>query len=142
MEVSSSYQTIDTPNDDGSKSKITLKMGWLLLAFAIFFEVAGTVAMKYSDGFKNIVASVLIFVFYAASFVFMNYALQPIDLGLAYAVWSGAGIVATSVYGFFFFDEKMPGLKVFLIFVVVVAVVGLKFTEGKNETNSENASLL
>ena len=51
-------------------------MGWFLLALAIVLEVAGTTCMKLSGGFKELVPSVLVFVFYGFSFTAFIYALK------------------------------------------------------------------
>ncbi len=64
---------------------------WLALAVAIVLEVSGTVSMKLSDGFTRLAPSVLIFIFYGASFAVLTLALKKIDLGVAYAVWAGVG---------------------------------------------------
>lgn len=51
-------------------------MQWIYLCFAILFEVAGTTAMKLSDGLTKLVPSILIFVFYVVSFAFLSFALK------------------------------------------------------------------
>lgn len=78
---------------------------WAYLACAILFEVAGTTSMKLSLGFTALVPSVLIFVFYAASFVAMTFALKGIDLSMTYAIWSGIGTVLVVAIGILYFHE-------------------------------------
>ncbi|EGL17303.1 MULTISPECIES: SMR family transporter [unclassified Paenibacillus] len=56
--------------------------GWLLLLLAIILELSGTISMKYSAGFSKWNPSILIFVFYAASFTSLNYAIKTIDARL------------------------------------------------------------
>ncbi|MFW6323870.1 MAG: DMT family transporter, partial [Desulfovibrionales bacterium] len=72
---------------------------WLYLTGAIILEVAGTVSMKLSEGFTNILPSVLLFLFYGVSFVGLTLALKRIDVSIAYAVWSGLGTLLISLIG-------------------------------------------
>ena len=99
--------------------------GWLYLIIAILFEVAGTTAMKMSDGYTKVVPSVLMFVFYILSLVALTYALKKFDLSVAYAIWAGVGTVLISIVGIFFFKESVSALKVVSILFIVMGVVGL-----------------
>ncbi len=74
-------------------------MQWLLLAVGIIMEVCGTTCMKLSDGFSNLVPSVLTFVFWGIAFTIFIFALKTFDLSFAYAVWVGSGIVIVSIIG-------------------------------------------
>ena len=65
-------------------------MHWVILGAAILFEVSGTVGMKFSEGFKNVIPSVLVFVFYGFSFAGLIFALEKITISTAY-VRSGPG---------------------------------------------------
>jgi small multidrug resistance pump len=78
---------------------------WFFLAGAIALEVAGTTSMKLSEGFTKLLPSVLLFVFYAASFVALTLALMKIEVGVAYAVWSGAGTALIAAIGILYFNE-------------------------------------
>ena len=99
--------------------------GWIYLIIAILFEVAGTTAMKMSDGYTKVVPSVLMFVFYILSLVALTYALKKFDLSVAYAIWAGVGTVLISIIGIFFFKESVSALKVVSILFIVMGVVGL-----------------
>ena len=78
---------------------------WFYLAGAIVLEAAGTTSMKLSHGFTKLVPSILIFLFYAASFVALTFALKGIDVSLAYAIWSGIGTVIIATIGILYFQE-------------------------------------
>ncbi len=65
----------------------------------IIMEVCGTTCMKLSDGFSNLVPSVLTFVFWGIAFTIFIFALKTFDLSFAYAVWVGSGIVIVSIIG-------------------------------------------
>ena len=101
---------------------------WFYLAGAIALEAAGTTSMKLSGGFTNLVPSILIFLFYAASFVALTFALKGIDVSLAYAIWSGIGTVIIATIGFLYFKEPGTALKIVSIGLIVVGVAGLKLS--------------
>lgn len=101
---------------------------WLLLAGAIVLEVSGIVSMKLSDGFTKLVPSILIFVFYAASFAVLTFALKKIDIGIAYSVWAGVGIALIALIGILYFKEPFSMLKAFSIFLIITGVIGLNLS--------------
>ena len=98
---------------------------WILLATAIVLEVAGTTSMKLSDGLSRLIPSVLVFVFYAASFVAFSIALKRIEVSVAYAIWAGIGTAAIAVIGILYFSEIVTALKLISIVLIVAGVVGL-----------------
>lgn len=101
---------------------------WFYLAGAIALEAAGTTSMKLSDGFTKLAPSILIFLFYAASFVALTFSLKGIDLSLAYAIWSGIGTVIIATIGILYFQEPATALKIVSIGLIVVGVAGLKLS--------------
>ena len=103
-------------------------MGWLLLGCAIVLELSGTVSMKLSDSFTRLVPSVLMFIFYGASFTLLNYTLKYMGVSTVYAVWSGVGIVLITLAGFIFFQERLSLSSLLWIGVIVVGVVGLNIS--------------
>jgi len=98
---------------------------WLFLAGAIALEVAGTTSMKLSEEFNKLVPSVLLFVFYAASFVALTLALKKIEVSVAYAVWSGVGTALIAAIGMLYFRETVTTLKLVSILLIIIGVVGL-----------------
>ncbi len=98
---------------------------WYVLAIAILFEVGGTTSMRLSEGLTRLTPSVLIFVFYAVSFVFNAMVIRTLGLSVTYAVWSGAGTVLTAAIGYLWFKEPATALKLASTALIVVGVVGL-----------------
>jgi small multidrug resistance pump len=82
-------------------------MTYLFLAIAIAAEVAGTTFLKLSDGFTKPGPSVLTVLNYGVSFYFLSIALRSIPTGIAYAIWSGAGIILISLIAWFFQGQKL-----------------------------------
>ena len=101
-------------------------MNWIFLFLAAIFEVSWAIAMKYSDGFSVLVPSIVTVVGYILSAVFLSLALKQLPLGTAYAMWTGFGIIGTSVLGVFLFNEKLTVPQVICVILIVVGIVGLK----------------
>jgi small multidrug resistance pump len=97
----------------------------IFLLLAIVFEVIGTSFLKQSDGFSKLWPSLGTVAGYGAAFYFLGLALKVIPVGIAYAVWSGLGIVLIAAIGFFAFGQKLDfwailGLGLILTGVVVI----------------------
>lgn len=105
-------------------------MHWIYLIAAILFEVAGTSSMKASEGFTKVGPSILLMVFYIASLSFLTLALKGLDVSLAYAVWSGMGIVIITFIGVFYFGETITWLKAMAIILIIAGVVILNVAGG------------
>jgi small multidrug resistance pump len=103
-------------------------MGWLLLALAIVLEVAGTTCMKLSGGFKEIVPTILVFVFYGLSFTSFIYALKTIDLSVTYAIWAGLGLALIAAIGILYFKEPVTVPRMVFIGLILVGVIGLSLS--------------
>lgn len=82
-------------------------MKWLYLSLAIVSEVVGTSALKSSDGFTKLLPSILVVLAYGTSFYFLSLTLRLIPVGIAYAIWSGVGIVLLSLIGWFLYGQKL-----------------------------------
>ncbi len=102
-------------------------MFYLLLA--ILAEVTGTTCVKLSEGFTRLLPSVLVFVFYGLSLGFLGLALKKVDLGLAYAIWSGFGIALVASVGVLWFREPVTAMKVVSMGLIVAGVVGLNVAD-------------
>lgn len=92
-------------------------MAFLYLAVAIIAEVIATSALKASNGFSVLWPSVTTFVGYAIAIFFLSLAMKTIPMGIAYAIWSGAGIILISTVGLLVFKQHLD----------VPALIGLSF---------------
>jgi small multidrug resistance pump len=104
-------------------------MNWLFLTGAILFEVCGTTVLKLSEGLTRLLPSLLTVVFYGLSFFLLSLALKKIEVGTAYAIWSGAGTAAIALIGWFWFQESLGTLKLVCIALIIAGVVGLNLGE-------------
>jgi small multidrug resistance pump len=100
--------------------------GGCYLILAILLEVAGTTSMKLSEGFTNLVPSVMIFIFYALSFICLTFSLKRLEVSLAYAIWSGLGTFLIALIGVGFFHEPLTFIKGFSLMLIVFGVMGLR----------------
>ena len=100
-------------------------MCWLWLFLAIALEVTATVCLKLSDGFSRLLPTLLMVLFYGASFFPMAVAVRRLDIGIAYAVWSAVGTALMTIVGVLVFKEATSLLKLGAIAMIVVGVVCL-----------------
>ncbi len=119
-------------------------MYWLYLGAAIALEIAGTISMKFSQGFTRLTPSILMVVFYLLAFTSLNFSLKQIDVSVAYAIWSGLGTAVIAVIGYLYFNESMSLLKAGSIVLIILGVIGLNMSGGAHgstqDAQSESAS--
>jgi small multidrug resistance pump len=101
---------------------------WIILFFAILFEVAGTLMLKFTDGMTKLWPTVLMFAFYLLSLFGLSIAVKRIPVGVAYAVWSGIGTMVVAVGGVIWLKEEVTLLRVASTLLVVIGVAGLYLT--------------
>lgn len=102
-------------------------MGLLYLFIAIIGEVVATSALKAAAGFTKLVPSILVVVGYGVAFYFLSLTLKTIPIGIAYAVWSGVGIVLVSVFAYFYYGQSLdaPALAGMALILAGVLVINL-----------------
>lgn len=100
-------------------------MNWVFLALAILAETAATSALKASDGFTNWTYGGLSILGYAVAFYFLAIVLRTIPVGIAYAIWAGAGVCLIAIAGVVLFDQRLDLAAVGGIALIVAGVVVL-----------------
>ncbi|MBI4873299.1 MAG: multidrug efflux SMR transporter [Acidobacteria bacterium] len=103
-------------------------MSWLVLLFAILFEVAGTLTLKFTDGMTRLWPTVLMFAFYLASLFGLSVAVRRIPVGTAYAVWSGLGTLIVATVGVLWFKEEATPPRLLSAVLIIAGVAGLYLT--------------
>ncbi|SIO15870.1 small multidrug resistance pump [Rhodovulum sp. ES.010] len=98
---------------------------YLFLVLAILTETIGTSALQASQQFTRLVPSVLVVVAYGLSFYFLALALKTIPVGVAYAIWSGLGIVFIAAIGWWVFEQKIDlaallGMGLIILGILVI----------------------
>jgi len=100
-------------------------MLYAVLVLAIVFEVLGTSAMQAAQHFTKLVPTVIMVVCYAIAFYFLSYTLRVIPVGIAYAIWSGLGIVLISLVGYLVFGQKLDLAAILGLGLIITGVVVL-----------------
>lgn len=100
-------------------------MPWLYLSIAIISEVIATSALKAALGFQRIVPCLLVVMGYGLAFYFLSLTLRTIPLGIAYAIWSGAGVALVTVVGWIVYQQRLDtgalvGIALILLGVLVI----------------------
>jgi len=100
---------------------------YFFLFMAIGFEVMATSAMQASQQFTKTVPTVLMIAGYAVSLYFLALTLRGMPVGIAYAIWSGLGIVLISLIGLFAFGQRLdfPAVSGIVLIVAGVLVIHL-----------------
>jgi small multidrug resistance pump len=104
---------------------------WLFLISAIILEVAGTISMKFAQGFTKLMPSLLMAIFYIASIALLTLALKKIELSIAYAIWAGVGTALIAAVGILYFKEPATAIKITSLALIIAGVVGLNLGGAK-----------
>ena len=98
-------------------------MKYIFLFLAIVAEVIATSAMKASNQFTLLLPSLLTVAGYGVSFYLLSFALKSIPVGIAYATWSGGGIVLVSAIGVILYKQRLDGPAVAGIALIIAGVL-------------------
>ena len=96
---------------------------YLILFLAIICEVVATSALKQTEQFTRLVPSLITLAGYAGAFYFLSMVLQSIPLGIAYAIWSGAGIVLVALVGWLVFKQHLDLAAIIGICMILSGVM-------------------
>lgn len=96
---------------------------WVFLFIAIVGEVTATSSLKASEGFTKLWPSLLVVVGYGVAFYFLSLTLRSIPVGIAYALWSGIGIVLISLVSWLWFGQKLDAAAIAGMALIAAGVV-------------------
>ncbi|NEA25936.1 DMT family transporter [Actinomadura bangladeshensis] len=108
-------------------------MPFVLLGFAIAFEVTATLAMRASEGFTKLWPSLIVVAGYLVSFVFMAKALTSLNVGPVYAIWSALGTIGAFAGGVLLFGEQLKPLTIAGAVIIVIGVVVMNLGGGVHQ---------
>lgn len=103
-------------------------MAWIYLLIAGLLEVGWAIGLKYTYGFTKLWPSVLTISAIIASMYLLALAARTLPIGTAYAVWVGIGAAGTAILGMLILKEPVNIARVCFLMLLVVAIVGLKFS--------------
>ena len=98
-------------------------MAWVYLGLAIVAEIIATSALQATQGFSKLWPSVLTLAGYALAFYFLSLTLRSFPLGIAYAIWSGMGIVCVSIIAYFLYKQSLDLPAILGMSMIVGGVV-------------------
>lgn len=105
-------------------------MAWVFILVAGLFEVAMAYSLKLSNGFSVLLPSAGFVAFSVLSFGLLAVGLKTLEVGTAYAVWTGIGAVGTATLGIVALGEDASALKIASILLIIAGVVGLNLAGG------------
>ena len=112
---------------------------WLLLLVAILSEVVGTLALKRTEGMTRLAPTLVMLISYSVAVDLLTLTVRHIPTSIAYAVWSGVGLVLITLGGFFFNGDKLTWGLVLGVALILAGVMVLNLTtQRRNESTPPN----
>ncbi|HEV2640532.1 MAG TPA: multidrug efflux SMR transporter [Actinocrinis sp.] len=102
----------------------------MLVVLAGLLETGFAVCLKQSHGFSRLWPTIGFALFALGSFGLLTLALRRLEIGPAYAVWTGIGASGTVIYGMLFLDEAVAVLKITSVVLIIAGVIGLNIAGG------------
>jgi len=96
---------------------------WVYLSVAILAEVIGTSFLKSAEGFTRLAPSLVVVIAYLVAFYFLSLTLKTLPVGVAYAVWAGAGVALIALAGYLFFGQSLDLAAIAGIGLIVAGVI-------------------
>jgi small multidrug resistance pump len=97
-------------------------MKWVFLLIAIVAEVVGTSALKASQGFTVLLPSAIVVLGYVVAFYFLSLTLDRIPVGIAYALWSGIGMVIIAAVDWLWFGQTLDEAALIGLGLIIAGV--------------------
>lgn len=98
-------------------------MPYLYLSIAIFAEVVATSFMKQSDGFTRPIPTLVMAIGYGIAFYCLSLTLRDIPTGVAYAIWSGVGIVLIALIAWLVHGQRLDAPAMIGMALIILGVV-------------------
>ena len=96
---------------------------WYYLTMAIFSEVIATSSLKSTEGFTNFFPSLIVLAGYCSAFYFLSLTLDEMPVGIAYAIWSGVGIVGIAVIAVIFHDQQLDAGAILGMGLIIAGII-------------------
>jgi small multidrug resistance pump len=102
-------------------------MQWIYLSIAILAEVIATSSLKAAEGFTRLIPSLIVVFGYGTAFYFLSLTLRTMQVGTAYAIWSGVGTVIISIVAWLLYNQKLDAPSILGMALIISGVVIIKF---------------
>ena len=94
-----------------------------ILFLAVLSEVTATTSLKFSEGFTKPGPSLIVVLGYGASFYLLSMTLKLMPIGIAYALWSGIGIILTVIIGKVIWNESLDWARITGIVLIIIGIL-------------------
>ena len=95
----------------------------LIFFFAVLSEVIATTSLKFSEGFTKFLPSLIVVVGYGLSFYLLSLSLKVMPIGIAYALWSGIGIILTVIVGMLLWQERLDWARIMGMGFILIGIL-------------------
>jgi small multidrug resistance pump len=102
-------------------------MHWVYLSIAILAEVIATSSLKAAEGFTRLIPSLIVVFGYGTAFYFLSLTLRTMQVGTAYAIWSGVGTVIISIVAWLLYNQKLDAPSILGMALILSGVIIIKF---------------
>ena len=93
---------------------------------AILSEIVATSSLKSTEGFTNLIPSVIVLVGYSAAFYFLSLTLNEMPVGIAYAIWSGVGIVGIAIVAMIFHEQNLDAGAMIGMGLIILGIIVMR----------------
>lgn len=108
-------------------------VAWLCLLLSGLTEVAWAYMMKLSKGFTVLMPTLIMLAILIGGFFLLERAVRELGIGVSYSVFTGIGIVGTSLIGMLILNEGVSVWKIAAVTVLCIGIIGLKLCDGEDE---------
>ena len=102
-------------------------MAWVILAIAVVTEIIWALSLKWAATLGTWQASIVPVSLSFLNMALLAFAMRGISAGTAYAIWTGLGAIGVVIGGIILFGEKVNGVQIGFMTLIVIGVVGTKF---------------
>jgi small multidrug resistance pump len=103
---------------------------YIILFFAIAFEVFGTMLLPASQNFSKLVPSTILLISYSISLYLMSFLAQKLSLAIIYATWAGMGVLSVALLSYFFYKQTLNWQSIIGLFLIIIGVTIVNMHKG------------
>ncbi|MFB9326892.1 DMT family transporter [Paenibacillus aurantiacus] len=115
-------------------------MGWIYVFIGGLFEIGWAYGLRASEGFTKPIPSALTVITLAISFYLFAKAMRMLEIGTAYAVYTGIGTAGTAIIGMLVLGEPADALRIFFVALLVGGIIGIKLISDDDKPSGEEAT--
>jgi len=105
-------------------------MAWFALIIAGLLETFGVAMMNQLSVSRNWKPLVFLILGFGGSLFLLEYSMNTIPMGTAYAIWTGIGVVGGTIVGMLFYGESKNWKRILFIALILISAIGLKIVSG------------